>query len=397
MHQAAAPARLIRSDAEALAVATAFCDQFAAGAAERDRYRRLPEAEVAALSQSGLWAITVPADAGGADVAHATLAEVTALLAESDASIAQIPQNHFCTLETLRHVAPAPLQREIFAQVLAGARFGNAEAERGPPVTLREDGAGFRLDGQKSYCTGALFAHLITVTARDAAGAPRLAIVERDAPGLTVLDDWNGMGQRTTASGTTLLDGVKVAAARVLPLDRAFRQRSPVGALAQLLHAAIDLGIARAALREAGQFIRTRSRPFRDAEVTRAQDDPLLIARFGELQVRVHAAEALLVRGAGALDAARGATLGTSEAEALLSAASIAVAEAKALTTAAALESASALFELAGTQATLATYNLDRYWRDARTHTLHDPVRWKYHAIGNFHLNGIAPPVRSYL
>ncbi|MDA8253142.1 MAG: acyl-CoA dehydrogenase family protein, partial [Rhodospirillales bacterium] len=219
-----------------------------------------------------------------------------------------------------------------------------------------------------------------------------LAIVPRDAPGLTVLDDWSGMGQRTTASGTTILDGVMVPPERVMPLDGAFGRRSPVGAVAQLLHAAIDLGLARGALRAAAGFVRDRSRPFRDAGVDRAQDDPLLLARFGQLQVQVHAAEAMLARAAGSLDAARAAP-----GDDAYAAASIAVAEAKVLTTEASLAAGSGLFELAGAQATLAAHGLDRYWRDARTHTLHDPARWKYHAIGAYVLNGTAPPLRSYI
>ncbi|MBN9509004.1 MAG: SfnB family sulfur acquisition oxidoreductase [Alphaproteobacteria bacterium] len=392
MDDRSTPARLIRTEAEALAVAAEFRASLAEGAAERDRHRRLPLAEVAALSQSGLWAITVPREHGGADVGYAALAEVVARLAEGDSSVAQIPQNHFSTLETLRHIAPAPVQREFFARVLAGARFGNAEAERGPPAMLRPAETGFRLDGRKAYCTGALFAHFVTVTARDAEGRAVVAIVERDAPGLTLLDDWSGMGQRTTASGTAILDALAVPAARVLPLWQASARRTTIGALAQLLHAAIDLGIARAALAETARFVHERSRPFADAGVPRAADDPLLVVRFGQVQTRVHAAEAMLARAAASLDAARNAADETA-----CSAASIAVAEAKVLTTEAALAAADALFELAGTHATLACYNLDRYWRDARTHTLHDPIRWKHHAIGDWHLNGAAPPIRSYL
>jgi SfnB family sulfur acquisition oxidoreductase len=384
--------RRLATEAEALAAAAAFRDAFAAGAADRDRDRRLPHDEVIALSEAGLWAITVPAAHGGADVAHTVLAEVVALLAEGDSSIAQIPQNHFSTLETLRHIATDTQQRDLFAAVRTGLRFGNAEAERGPPATIRRDGDAWRLDGRKAYATGALFAHLITVTARDEDGRVQLAIVERDAPGLTVIDDWSGMGQRTTASGTATLDGVRVADARVLPLHLALARRTPVGAVAQLLHAAIDLGIARAALRETVAFVRAHSRPFADAGVARATEDPLLLARFGQTQVQVHAAEALLHRAATALDAARAAPCDDAYA-----AASIAVAEAKALTTEAALAASSGLFELAGTSATLVSHNLDRYWRDARTHTLHDPVRWKYHAIANYVVNGEPPPIRSYL
>lgn len=383
--------RRIVADAQALAAAVAVRDRIGAGAAARDRERRLPRRELDALTETGLLAITVPDSFGGADVSHGTLAEVIALLAEGDASIGQIPQNHFATLETLRHVATEDQQRELFSLVLDGVRFGNAEAERGEPTRLRDDGRSLRLDGTKAYSTGALFADLITVTARDETGQLVLAIVPRDAPGLTVMDDWDGMGQRTTASGTTILDGVRVTANRVLPLHRAFARRTPIGAFAQLLHAAIDLGIARAAVGETGRFVRERTRAFADAGVAHAAEDPLLLERYGRLQVRLRCAEALLARAAARLDAARAAAN-----DAALIAASIAVAEAKTQTTEAALDASSTLFELAGAQATRGVYNLDRLWRDARTHTLHDPVRWKYHAIGDFCLNGTAPPARPY-
>ena len=391
MNQMLPIVRRIASEAQALAVAAALRDRIAEGAAMRDRDRVLPVPEIEALTEAGLWAITVPARFGGADVSHATLAEVVALLAEGDASIAHIPQNHFATLETLRHIASEEQQREFFSSVLRGTRFGNAEAERGELTTLRDDGFSLRLDGTKFYSTGALFAHLITVSARDDSGRVMLAIVDRDAPGLTLRDDWDGMGQRTTGSGTTFLDGVRVPPGRVLPLHRAFERRTPVGSFAQLLHAAIDLGIARGALRETGAFVRERSRPFAEAHVTRADQDPLLLERFGRVRVHVHAAEALLTRAAAALDAAR-----ADPGDDAHIAAAVAVAEAKAMTTEAALDAATTLFELAGSYATRAVFGLDRFWRDARTHTLHDPVRWKYHAIGRFFLTGEAPAGRSY-
>jgi SfnB family sulfur acquisition oxidoreductase len=390
MHDMPLPAARITGDEAALAAAGIWRDRLAEGAQARDRTRTLPRAEVEALSQAGLWAITVPAEHGGADVSHATLAEITVRLAEGDPSVAQIPQNP--TLETLRLIGTAAQRADIYAWVLGGARFGNAEAERGAPTRIRPEGHGFRIEGRKAYRTGALFAHLITVTARDEEDRPVLAIVDRDASGLTILDDWSGMGQRTTASGSVMLEDVTVAPGRVLPLWQAFERRTPIGSFAQLLHAAIDLGIGRAALREAARFVRTRSRPFGEAGVARAQDDPLLVERFGQLAMQVHAADAMLVRAASALDAAR-----AEPSDDALAQAAIAVAEARALTTEAALQASTGLFELAGTHATLAEYGLDRFWRDARTHTLHDPVRWKYYAIGNYHLNGVSPPVRSYL
>ncbi len=384
MDQSVPTTKRLATDSAAIAVATALRDRFAEGAADRDRHRRLPYDEIEALTESGLWAATVPARFGGADISHATLADIVAILAEADASIAQIPQNHFATLETLRHIATEDQQRDLFRRVLAGTRFGNAEAEGDTPTTLRDDGFSLRLDGIKRYATGALFAHLITVTARDEAGRTVLAIVDRDAPGLTLRDDWDGIGQRTTASGSASLDGVRVVPDRVLPLYRALDCRTPIGAVAQVLHAAIDLGIARAAARDTAAFVRDRSRPF--------TDDPLLVARFGQIRIRILAAEALVQRAAAALDAARAGPCDDASI-----AASIAVAAAKATSTDAALDASSTLFELCGARAAHQSLGLDRHWRDARTHTLHDPVRWKHHAVGDFFLNGTPPPIRTTL
>ncbi|NEE43230.1 SfnB family sulfur acquisition oxidoreductase, partial [Streptomyces sp. SID8455] len=144
------------------------------------------------------------------------------------------------------------------------------------------------------------------------------------------------------------------------------------GAIAQLLHTAIDAGIAAGALAEAVDFVRTRSRPWFESGYASAAEDPLLIQRFGELAVRHRAADALLVAAARAVDTARAGLDDDSAAEA-----SIAVAAAKAYAGSAALEIADALFEVSGTRAALDSLNLHRHWRDARTHTLHDPARWK--------------------
>jgi alkylation response protein AidB-like acyl-CoA dehydrogenase len=111
------------------------------------------------------------------------------------------------------------------------------------------------------------------------------------------------------------------------------------------------------------------------------------LIQVGEIQIRISAADALLERAARTIDQARPAPDAQSVARA-----SVAVAEARALTTEAAILATNKLFELAGTQSTLDRYNLDRHWRNARTHTLHDPVRWKYFAVGNYFLNDTAPP-----
>ncbi|MFF2993682.1 SfnB family sulfur acquisition oxidoreductase [Streptomyces sp. NPDC057950] len=390
---------MIADDAEALAVAAALAAEFRTGASARDSERRLPRAELERLSASGLLAVTVPAEYGGADVRQETLAEIFRLLASADASLAQIPQNHFVYVNVIRRQGTAEQRAFFFAEVLAGRRFGNAQSEAGTRhvqdirtrLDPRPDGS-YLLTGVKHYSTGALFADWIPVLARTEDDNLHVAYVPRDADGVTVVDDWDGMGQRTTASGTVRLDAVPVPADRVVPHHLTFRGPQLHGAVAQLLHAAIDAGIAAGAFAEAAEFVRTKSRPWFESGVDTAAEDPLLIQRFGELAVQVRASEALLGAAARAVDAARDHLTEDSAAEA-----SIAVAAAKVHTSATAVEVAGALFELAGTRSALDSLNLHRHWRDARTHTLHDPARWKIQHIGRHALNGTEPPRHGLL
>ncbi|MFD9493315.1 SfnB family sulfur acquisition oxidoreductase [Streptomyces sp. NPDC060005] len=392
-------AHVIADDAEALAVAAGLAEAFRTEAPLRDAERRLPYAELEQLSASGLLGVTVPADHGGADVRQETLAEVFRLLASADASLAQIPQNHFVYVNVLRRQGTTEQRKFFFGEVLEGRRFGNAQSEAGTrhvqDIRTRllplPDGS-HELTGVKHYSTGALFADWIPVLARAEDDNLYVAYVPRDADGLTVVDDWDGMGQRTTASGTVRLDAVTVPADRVVPHHLTFQGPQLHGAVAQLLHAAIDAGIAGGALAEAAEFVRTKSRPWFESGVDTAAEDPLLIQRFGELDLQVRASVALLGVAARAVDAARDELSDASAAEA-----SLAVAAAKAHTTATAVLVADALFEVSGTRAALDSLNLHRYWRDARTHTLHDPARWKIQHLGRHVLNGTRPPRHGLL
>jgi SfnB family sulfur acquisition oxidoreductase len=392
-------AHVIADDAEALAVAAALAEGFRANAGARDAERGLPRQEVDRLSASGLLAVTVPAAYGGADVSRETLAEIFRLLAAADASLAQIPQSHFVYVNVIGRQGTEEQRAFFYAELLAGRRFGNAQSEAGTRhvqdirtrLEALPDGS-YVLNGVKHYATGALFADWIPVLARAGDDRLHVAYVPRDAPGLTVVDDWDGMGQRTTASGTVRLAGVPVPADRVLPHHLTFEGPQLHGAVAQLLHAAIDAGIARGALSEAAEFVRTKSRPWFESGFETAAEDPLLVQRFGELAVRVRASEALLREAARTVDTADADLTDDSAAEA-----SIAVAAAKAHAADTAVEVTSALFEVAGTRSALRSLNLNRYWRDARTHTLHDPVRWKIQHIGRYELSGTRPPRHGLL
>lgn len=386
--------RVIADDAQAIAVAHELARRVAAGASERDRERRLPREEIEWFSQSGLWGITVPKAYGGAGVSFVTLTEVIKIVSAADPSLGQLPQNHFGLVDVIALTGTEEQKRYFFAQVLAGKRFGNGFSEKGTKHVLdlktkvRREGDEYVIDGTKFYSTGALFAHFVPVLGLDDERKAWLAYIPKGTAGLDVIDDWSGFGQRTTASGTVTLDAVRVRASHVLPAQRVSDEPTLNGPVSQIIQAAIDAGIAKAAIDDTLAFVRTRTRPWVDSGVEKASDDPLTLREIGRLHIQLHAAEALLERAARVIDelAAKGETTEDDVARA-----SVAVGEAKVLTTEIALLAGEKLFELAGTQSTLSEHNLDRHWRNARAHTLHDPVRWKYHLVGNYYLNGVKP------
>ncbi|OMC35510.1 SfnB family sulfur acquisition oxidoreductase [Mycobacterium sp. GA-1841] len=397
---------------EALSVAAELSKSFAEGAGARDAHRILPHEQVQALKASGLLALSVPAEHGGLDVPMVVLAEVIRLLAHGDPSIGQIPHSHFTFLEALRLQGSPPQQAFFYGLVRDGALFANAQSERGPhPIdvdtttltataTATATATGYVLDGRKFYSTGALFADWLIVRASHSDGSGQvptattpkgIAFVPRNATGVEIVDDWDGMGQRTTASGTVTLEAVEVPAAHVLEFSPIFTRPTVYGARAQLLHAALDVGIATAALEEAVRQA-ARARPHFEAAVSSAVEDPTLVQVAGELTVTVRGAAALLTEAARSVDAARADLTEDSAA-----AASISVAVAKVAAARAAVDAGSALFEFGGTRSASASGNLSRYWRDARTHTLHDPTRWKIRHIGNYTLAGTKPPRHGQL
>ncbi|UGQ11966.1 SfnB family sulfur acquisition oxidoreductase [Yinghuangia sp. ASG 101] len=390
-------------DAAALAAVAELADAFAVHAADRDRERRLPGPEIDRLSDAGFFGLTVPSALGGPDVRVSTLTEAFRLLARADPNIGQIPHSHFVFLEALRLQGTQRQRAYFFAEALAGRRIANAQSERTSrtitedttTLTRKDDGTAV-LDGRKFYATGSLFAHWLAVRATvpgSATPTPRKAVafVRADAPGVTIIDDWDGIGQRTTGSGTVVLDGVAVAADHVVPYTEIFEQPTAYGSFAQVLHAALDAGIARAALEEAVRQAR-EARPWFESGADRAVDDLLLAQQAGEAEVTVRAAEALLREAAAEVDRARDEPTAASTERA-----SVATAVAKVACARAAVDAATVLFELGGTRCAVAPPNLSRFWRDARTHTLHDPTRWKIQHIGRWLLDDVPPPRHGLL
>ncbi|MDR6105736.1 SfnB family sulfur acquisition oxidoreductase [Acinetobacter baylyi] len=401
-HQPLAPARytakrIIKNDAEALQIATELSQSFKEKSIQRDAERVLPFDEIEAFSQSGLWAITVPKRYGGAEVSSLTLAKIIALFSGVDGSIGQIPQNHFYALEVLRNTGTEQQKQRLYQEVLSGLRLGNALAEFKPKnaslkqTQIKAIETGYVINGEKFYCTGSLFAHRIPTLVIDEEGREYLAFVRSDSQGLSLIDNWTGFGQRVTGSGGVKFTQVFVAAEDVIPFDSAFQHPTLVGPFAQLMHAAIEVGIARAAFEETLKRVHA-ARPWIDSNVDAAAQDPLTIYEIGRVAADVHASEALLKHAALTIDEVR---LNTNVET--IAKASIAVAKIRAHSTETALKASSKLIELAGSRGSQSVDGLDRFWRNARVHTLHDAARWKYYFIGNYVLNDIFPPRRGTL
>lgn len=384
------PTAVLRDDAEALEQAAAFAGWLRPGACDRDRDGGIPYEALRELSRRGLLGVTVPKADGGPGVSYQTLAEMFRMIAAADPAVGQVPQNHFVFADRITRGGSADQRRFFYGELLRGARFGNALKDRGSPARDRlrtrltpAPAGGYRLDGIKDYCTGAATAQWIPVLTLDQRDRGVLAYVGRHWPGVGADEDWHAMGQRATVSGTVRFDQVAVPAEHVISDPAAVHPRH--APLAQILHAAIDAGIAAEALADAADFVRNSTRAYPQSGLDRAADDPHLIHEFGQLTIRLHAAEELLHRAARLMDESDDSGPGS------VTAATVAVAEAKVLTGEVAVEITTRLFELAGTSATDDRLNLHRHWRNARTHTLHDPARWRVHQVGDYFLNGREP------
>ncbi|MBR1222995.1 SfnB family sulfur acquisition oxidoreductase [Bradyrhizobium sp. U87765 SZCCT0131] len=392
------PVHVIRSDEEALATVRALAAEFRAGAAERDRTGRLPADEIEQLTTAGFYGITVPAQFGGANVSAVTVAEAFRILAAADASIGQIPQNHFCWLPVVSNGSPE--QAEFFyRRFLAGERIGNAHSEdtrRRPgdyEHVLERVAGGWRVTGRKYYSTGAVFAQWIPFVANLGDGAkPHMFFVPRGQDGVEIVNDWDGMGQRTTASGTTIFDRAFVADEHVFALRAESDSARSYALNASLIHAAIDVGIAEDVLGDARDYIVTANRPWINNPHDEHAKEPFVIRDFGRFGVAVRTAHVSLLNAARLIDRAR-----AEPGQQTLLDARMAIADARIVASEAATKVADEFFLLTGARATRARYGLDRHWRNARTHSLHDPLRWKEFHLGNFYLNGIEPPPGSYI
>jgi len=382
--------------------AAAVSEKIARHAPQREAQRQLPFEAIDVIRQSGIMNIRIPARWGGPEGSISDLMRIVVHVATADSNVMQALLYHLLFIERMRLMAtPAQCQRYL-PQALEGKLFGGADSERGGQfrgdiqTRLHRQGERYILQGVKHYSTGALFCDLLKIRALNDEGQAVSVVIPADRLGVTRLDDWDGMGQCLTASGTTLLEQVEVFPDEIVHDAIWATQRHHTGTLSQLIHAAIDAGIALAALQDAVQIGRT-ARPLKESGVDRASEDPYVLSVIGRISAHARAAEAMVHRAALQLDLAADARFGAeaslAEVERLAAEAAVVTAEAKAVTSEVSIQVSQWLFDAGGASAALRQHNHDRHWRNARTHTLHDPVAYKYKAVGNYLLNGQYPPV----
>ncbi|TCB62129.1 SfnB family sulfur acquisition oxidoreductase [Acinetobacter terrae] len=390
---------VVENDQDAINAAYQVADFALEGRNERDQKRQLPFAEIDLFSQKGLGGMRIPQNFGGAFVSNKTLAHVFRILNKADSSVGQIPQNQIALLNMINIMGTEQQKTFIFNEILQGKRLANGGPERHTKDTKTlntlltiEDGHYF-LDGEKFYSTGSSFAHWLAIKAIHPEGHVVLVVVNHKATGVEVVDNWNGFGQRTTSSGTVKLNHVEVDP--FLIFDERLLGNAPSyrGAYSQLMQVAIDVGIAEAAFADTLSAVQ-KARPIIDANVEKASFEHYTLQEVGKSTVLLDAAILLLDEAAEYLDELDQLDAVTDEQAAK---ASILVAEAKIYANDAALHISEKLLELGGSRSSLSQHNLDQHWRNARVHTLHDPVRWKLHALGDYYLNHKLPARHAWI
>jgi len=396
----------LQEPAAILSAVRAITGDLAAGVAENEAARRLPRDSVTAVRGTGLTTLRVPARYGGPGGSLHDLFGAIIGIATADPNLAQGLRSHFGFIERLlsrADSAEAERAREWwFPEVLSGKLFGLASAELGVvspaefTTSLRSDDDGaLVLDGRKYYSTGGLFAESIEVIA--AAGEGRLVslVIPTDREGVTLVDDFDAMGQRTTASGTTIFAGVRVEPDEILEeLDwtEPDRPLDYLGGFYQLYLASVAAGIAINVFRDATEYVRHRARPAVHGLTGDAVNDPYILEAVGEIGALAYGAEAVVLRAAQSLDAAAVAAPGH---EAVVVAA-VDVAKAQLVAHRAAIEAGQRIFDTGGASATSDKLNLSRHWRNARTIANHNPLAYKARATGDYAVNGSVPPRSGY-
>lgn len=379
-----------------------LAEQLSIDVASNEIERRLPYESVELVRASGVTALRVPLRYGGPGGSLSQLFNVVVAIAQADSNLAQGLRSHFGFVESsLTRESEADRERWL-SEVVAGKLFGLAEAELGinDPrewrTTVLADSSGRRtLNGTKYYSTGSLFADWIEVIAKNSDGKLTTLIVPSTREGVQLVDDFDGMGQRATASGTTIFTDVVMHDDEILSApdftaeDRPFTYQ---GGFYQLYLAAVSAGIAKNIYSDAAHYVRTKARTPSHSVAESAATDPYVLETVGEIGALAFGAESAVLHAAESLDEATRAPAGSD----VVIAAAVDVARAQLVASRAAIEAGQRIFDTGGASATSAKLNFSRHWRNARTIANHNPLAYKARAAGDYAVNGNTPPNNGY-
>jgi len=380
------------------AVVEALAHRLAETAVERDREGGHARPERELIRASGLLALSVPVEYGGQGESWSSVFRAVRRLAQADAALAHVFGFHHLQLAGVQLYGTPDHQSRFLRDTVAQRWFwGNALNPVDRRLLATEVDGGYLLQGEKSFCSGSVGSDQLTVSAwHEPSASMLIGIVPTRRDGVRVNADWDAFGQRQTDSGTVAFEQVLLARHEVLQAPGAVPtpQATLRSQIAQLHQANLYVGIAQGAFEAALGYSRELARPWFASGVEHSSDDPFIQHRYGELWLLLRPAQALADAAAVQLDAAfaRGADLTAHERGEV----AIAVAEAKVLAHRASLEVSSQLFELTGARSTSSRFGFDRFWRNTRVHTLHDPVDYKLRDLGRHALTGAHPEPTAY-
>jgi len=369
-------------------------------AAERDRANQAPRAEIELLRENDLLQVQEPPEYGGAGLSYAQAAQITRRIARGDTSIAHLIGYHYAQTRIAR-LFGTPEQADAQSRRNGEQRlfWGGVQNPRGASgLELTRDGDGFRLNGQRTFASGASLGDQLSITAVYD-GNLAFVSIPGGRKGFTALDNWDNMGQRLTDSGGVEFRDVRIERSEILGPDpigghQLTAYQTLVTPHWQLAFVNFYIGTAEGAVEEALDWTRAYAAPWETSGVDRATDDAYILERVGEIVSEVRAAALLADRAGDALQAALDFGPGLSAEQ--RAEAAVAIYEAKVVTTKVGLDAVSRLFEIQGSRATTAAYGFDRHWRNLRTHTVHDPVAYKAREVGDWVLNRRAPEFSLY-
>lgn len=380
-----------------LEIAQQLANQFAQTAAERDKLGGNPKAERDLIRDSGLLGLSIPKVYGGQGADWQTIFKTIQTIAQVDSSLAHVYGFHHLLIATVQLFAQPEQYGKWFEQTAKDNLFwGNTLNPLDKRTVVEQISEHeYIFQGDKSFCSGSIDSDILLCSGYNDAGKLLIAVIPTVREGICFLGDWNNMGQRQTDSGTSHFEQVKIHKDELLlnpgPLSTPYSSLRPL--IAQLIFVHLFLGVAEGAFEVAKQTVQSQ-KAWSKSLVENVVNDPFTQKHFAEFYVQLESVRLLANKAVETLQHAW--NIGENLTSEQRGEVSVAIATAKIAATNTSLFVTQNIFQVMGARATIAQLNLDRFWRNVRTQTLHDPIDYKYQEIGEWVLTGKVPDPSFY-